>query len=548
MFASIAMMLAGCTMDIIALAPGPLDVGDESSGEDSGEDSEDEFAEASGDDESSGDESELARLDLGGQEFHDACEIAPGELDAALPCDTPQVSATLSPQLAWSWTGADGEDSALVTPLVANLDDDNGDGLLDLCDTPDVVVVTVDLPKNKGQPMPEGHLVILDGASGQLRLRVPTGVDASVTPAIADLDGDGRPEIVTLEHDGPVSLLQLHDRRLIAFDAEGELLWTGSDWFPSRGGGAVTIADLDGDGRPEILAPEHVADSSGQLLWALDDPPQARSMPVAVDLDLDGDLEVLFGSSAYDHLGTPLFEPPGDAKNVGLAAVANFDDDPYPEIYLQTAKHRILEHDGSLKTQCPGGLSGPAAIADLDGDEIPELIAGVANKFGVLLIVDDQLTKGWQLDIDEVEGASSGTVFDLLADGSPELIHADRSRLRIYDIQGEVLFQTARSARSNLANPIVVDVDNDGAAEILVVSSEVSGGLTPTLMVFENADDAFAPTRRIWNQHAYYQANISESAGLPSVPAAATGELGFRTNGAPLGPPLEASCQGLLVE
>src|SRR5690606_17764871 len=210
------------------------------------------------------------------------------------------------PVTAWTWTGPAGEDSVVTTPLVANLDDDNGDGFVDLCDTPDLVVAAVDLPPGKTDPWPAGHLHVIAGdASGSFAIDTP--IDAAINPALGDLDGDGTAEIVALQSAAPNRPYSISDRRLVALSAAGELLWTGEHWQASRGGGAIAIADLDGDGSPEILAPEYVATAEGTLAWTIPDPPLAYSMPVAVDLDLDGALEVLFGASAYAADGTWLF-------------------------------------------------------------------------------------------------------------------------------------------------------------------------------------------------------------------------------------------------
>jgi hypothetical protein len=51
--------------------------------------------------------------------------------------------------------------------------------------------------------------------------------------------------------------------------------------------------------------------------------------------------------------------------------------------------------------------------------------------------------------------------------------------------------------------PIAV-IDNDGSAEILIVS--LSG--QPALQVLRDADDRWIQARRIWNQHAYYVTNM----------------------------------------
>jgi hypothetical protein len=540
----LSLVLTACTIDGHAIV-----AGDETSGD----------ASSSGEPNDSGDATEeTGETELGDESDLPSdpepfpalsCSLAPDALNGLLPCELPPPSAAIAPVVAWTWTGPGGEDSVLATPLVANLDDDNGDGFVDVCDTPDVVLAVVDLPSGKQDPWPSGHLHIIDGGGAAARM-LGTPIDASINPALGDLDGDGVAEIVALQAQGPNSPYQLSQRRLLAFHADGELLWAGPHWQESRGGGAIAITDLDGDGEPEVLAPEYVADANGELRWAPDDPALAFSMPVAVDLDRDGQLEVLFGGTAYTHDGIKLFDTPNVPPNRGSVGVANFDDDPEPELYFQYAgSHGVIEHDGSLKAECPAGtveMPGaggyPVAIEDLDGDDRAELLFGYHDQLYVLGIEGDACVVRWSKKVDAIDGLSSGTAFDLLGDGTAEAIHADRSHVRLYADDGELLFQIQHTARESIANPIVVDVDGDGAAEILIVSSEPSQPskpsmqtepLTsgPSLVVLENGDDRFAPTRRVWNQHTYHHRDVSELGRIPA-PAVSSASVddGFRVN------------------
>jgi hypothetical protein len=531
----LSLALTACTIDGYAILVAEESSGDESDGG------------AATDEGEPGDESDLPNdpepLPA------PSCSVAPDELDGLLPCELAPPSAAIHPVVAWTWTGPAGEDSVLATPLVANLDDDNGDGFVDVCDTPDIVVAAVDLPPDKQAAWPSGHLHVIDGAGGAART-FATPIDAAINPALGDLDGDGVAEIVALQAQGPNSPYQLSQRRLLAFRADGELLWAGNRWQVSRGGGAFAIADLDGDGEPEVLAPEYVADADGELRWAPADPALAFSMPTAVDLDLDGKLEVLFGGTAYTHTGIKLFDTPTVPPNRGSVAVANFDDDPMPELYVQHAgTHGVIEHDGSVKAECPIGtveLPGaggyPVAIEDLDGDGRAELLFAYLDHLYVLAIEADACVLRWSKKIDATDGLSSGTAFDLLGDGTAEAIYADRMHVQVYADDGELLFQTQHSARESIANPVVADVDGDGAAEILIVSSEpatIDGldGLdpltvTPSLVVLENDDDRFAATRRVWNQHTYHHRDVSELGRIPVPTAldASPDDDGFRVN------------------
>lgn len=519
--ASLGWATSGCTVDVHVILDG---------------ESEDDDDERETDDESDESDDEGPSVpDLPEEpepEPHPLCQIPGDAIDGLLPCLIESPSDVIAPVTAWTWTGPGGEDSVLTTPLVANLDDDSGDGFVDLCDTPELVVAAVDLPPGKTDAWPAGHLHVIAG-DGSGSFAIDTPIDAAINPALGDLDGDGTAEIVALQAAAPNSPYSITERRLVALSAAGELMWTGEHWQASRGGGAIAIADLDGDGSPEILAPEYVATADGALAWTIADPPLAYSMPVAVDLDLDGALEVLFGSSAYAADGSWLFTIPTLPNNRGSVAVANFDDDPYPELYVQfEGQHGVFEHDGTLASVCPTAavdllaIAGyPVAIHDLDGDQRAELVFGVQDSFYVLGVGDDGCTLRWSKKVDTNVGSSSGTVFDLLGDGEPEAIYADRSRVLLFSGDGELLFMASRSARESITNPIVADVDGDGAAEIVIASSEPVAGdpaamtPSPTLLVLENADDRFAATRRVWNQHTYHHSNVREDGRVPVAEA-----------------------------
>lgn len=529
----LSLVFIGCTIDGVAILPG----GESNSGS-IASDSDGETGSDENDPTGSAGTTDLP--DDPEPQPAPTCSLAPDDLDGALPCELAPPSAVIAPTITWTWTGPAGEDSVLATPLVANLDDDNGDGFVDVCDRPDIVVAAVDLPPNKDAPWPAGHLHVIDTDTGGSRMII-TPIDAAINPALGDLDGDGIAEIVALQAQGPNSPFQLSQRRLMAFRANGELAWAGAHWQLSRGGGALSIADLDGDGSPEVLAPEYVTNADGELLWAPPAPALAFSMPVAADLDLDGTREVLFGGTAYTHEGVKLFDTPTVPSNHGSVAVANFDDDHLPELYVQYAgAHGVLEHDGSVAAECPtgtvelpGGGGYPVAVQDLDGDGRAELLFGFHDHLYVLGILAGECVLRWSKKIDSTDGLSSGTAFDLLGDGTSEAIYADRSHVRVYSDNGDLLFQAPHSARESIANPVVADVDGDGAAEILIVSSEPVAGddplvLTPSLVVVENEDDHFAPTRRVWNQHTYHHSGVSELGRVP-VPMSAVDD-GFRVN------------------
>lgn len=151
----------------------------------------------------------------------------------------------------------------------------------------------------------------------------PTGVPA---PAIVNLVGDARPEIVVPGNDGYI----------YAFGPDAALLWR----FDFAGGSErtyaseTTIADLNRDGRPEVvfvtyaLAPGSgrlvVLANSGALLYDVTLPNQGENgngiggaaAPTIGDIDGpgqgDGSLEILV--MTFDH-GLDVFTVPGSDGN-----------------------------------------------------------------------------------------------------------------------------------------------------------------------------------------------------------------------------------------
>ncbi|MBV1857541.1 MAG: VCBS repeat-containing protein [Nannocystaceae bacterium] len=201
------------------------------------------------------------------------------DMDAVGSCGNEAPPDSFEPDVQWTWEGG----TSMVTPLVANLTDDNDDGSIDLCDIPDVVVTT-------------NRIHVLDGETGVEQFDMGP-VNSSVTPAIGDIDGDGEPEIIAANNGllGPLSF--------VAFDTDGTQLWSTAPIWEHDQGGAIGIADFDNDGAPEIYADGIIVSSMGTVLfqapaqvgWTL---AQRNTATIAADLDGDGDLELILGQAA----------------------------------------------------------------------------------------------------------------------------------------------------------------------------------------------------------------------------------------------------------
>jgi len=434
-----------------------------------------------------------------------SCKVS-DDMDAGGACEKKAPPDSFEPDVQWSFTGPDPENliESGTTPLVANLTDDNMDGAIDLCDIPDVIVV---VGPRAPSDTPPATIFVLDGATGVPHFQIATQVQYGVTPALGDIDGDGLVEIVTALPNGAA--------QLVAFEHDGTLKWTSTAVWQGAQSGAIALADVDADGDVEIIAGTNLFDHEGNLLWTRPgDSIYGASM--AADLDGDGKLEILFGHAAVHHDGSPYYVLPDIALG-GLAPypqVANLDDDPEPEVLIaaQDALH-VYEHDGTFKFKVtgpnPGGHGSklPATIHDFDGDGISEFAASTGNTYTVY---KRDGTIVWSANVIDASGLSAGTAFDFLGDGIAEAMYADEYNLFVFDGQGQPLLTSPRLSGTIIEYPTVADIDNDGSAEILVVSNTtlVGGEVSFTIQAVRDKQDRWIQARRIWNQHTYHVTNV----------------------------------------
>ena len=482
----------------------------------------------------------------GGLDIGSACKVAESTGDAVPVCKDVAPPDSFAPEIQWSWTAPDAAApfkriGSFVTPLVGNFTDDNGDGAVDLCDVPDIIEIETWFISDPDY-FYKGRMYLLAGDTGQLEFEFAADVHQYATPAFGDIDGDGLPEVVTLDT----------EQRLIAFEHDGSVKWHGDvisatyAWAPS-----LALYDLDGDGHVEILGPFEVFDENGKRIWgdfgAGSYQNYLGATPTAADLDGDGQLEVLFGHVTFHADGSPYWMVPGVSP--GHPHVANLDDDPEPEVLLTTAEGiTIVEHDGTVVSgpvrptepnaavQCWGK---PAVVHDFDGDDAADYAAGTCSDYSVYR--PSQTAPQWSKAIYDFSGLAAATAFDFLGDGIAEAIYADEEQIYAFDgATGTQKFTHARHSGTAVEYPVVADVDNDGAAEVAFVWSypELTWGETDpnqtagtSLTVLHDAMERWIPARRIWNQHAYHVTNVREDGTIPKVMKKSWQLLNtFRTN------------------
>lgn len=428
--------------------------------------------------------------------------------------------------LKWHWTGstvAAAYKEVMNVPLVAPLYDTNGDGKINTLDEPQVIFPTYWTYYYTGS-----YLRILDGKTGR-EIRTPDVlIEALVTPAIADIDGDGKPEIIAIRQGG----------NLVAINPDGSIKWQSADTLnrPTNPWGGITVADFDGDGKAEIFYSNQVFNFDGTLRWTA---PSGRgriggvylgfnqiSIPVVEAVKAGERPLLLLGGAAFNHLGQQVWEAVeanGSAIGDGFVAVSDLDGDGSAEIVLISRRRLfILSDTGTVKIGpigLPGGdFGGPPTIADFDGDGLPDIGVALAR---VYCAYRGDGTNLWCKPTLDTGGYTGSTVFDFSAGGKAEVLYADESQFWIFDGQsGQALKVLANPSQTASEYPVVADIDGDGRSDLLVGAnySGYSLKVPSGVRAFSGVDPGWVGSRSIWNQHAYSISNVNDDLSLPRNP------------------------------
>jgi hypothetical protein len=451
-----------------------------------------------------------------------ACEIKPSIGGLA-----PSVVRVLNPQ------------ASLSVPVVGPLLDTDGNGKIDAADDPFVVFITL-TPGSGSIDSGTGILRAINGRTGAQAWQVDsvgTGserIRPAGTAALGDIDGDGKPEVVTYNFGaGTGSFGAL---MIVNNDGSKRLISAPIPYAAFRTYGSPQLFDLDADGVSEIVFSRSVFNADGTVRWhGTVTNKNGYDLATAGDLDQDGSPEVVVGPVAYRADGTVLWHNATipDAK----AVLVNLDDDPNPEVVLAGRSVNpnsgvgavwLLDHDGT-KLWGPINVSarftGAPTVGDVDGDGEPEI--GVAGNNKYWIIEGDGSVKWTQATFDSSENTGS-TFFDFDGNGTTEVVYMDEQKLRVFDgASGTLIFQVANGSSTVYEFPVVADIDNDGHADLLVPSNT-------GLRHYRDVNNSWVRTRGIWNQYQYQTQLVNDDASLPQgVPDYWLDDNSYRVQGVP---------------
>jgi hypothetical protein len=429
------------------------------------------------------------------------CEVdAPTATDAVVDedCLAPDIVITdpWNVAIEWQHTVSGSSSGVIVMPAVGNLTDDNGDGVVDDADSPDIVFTT----------WGDHKLVALHG-DGSGTIFEKSGYDGNAGVAIADVDNDGTPEIVAATT----------DRRVAAIDGTGSEEWRSAQSYSWQYYPQPVVADLEGDGDVEIVFDVAVVEgASGAHVATLAGVTSSWRAPVVADLDADGTQEILLAEIVYDHTGAKEWSVSrvGDST---FAAVGDIDGDIGGESFWVTGSTMyVVDDDGTvLRTVALNSACfrpGPPSVADFDGDGDIEVAVPASQK---LEMFDPDGTRLWQVTVQDYSGIAGVSGYDVNADGVYEVLYADETHLRIFDgATGAVRYENPSHSSGTLWEyPVVADVDGDESAEIVIASN---GSPWRGITVFGHDGDGWAKSGATWPVHDFAVTNINADGSVPS--------------------------------
>ena len=354
-------------------------------------------------------------------------------------------------------------------------------------------------------------LAQLNGAAAfatQATYATGTGPESVV---LADLNGDGTPDIVTANYgDNSVSVLLGNGNGTFA----PETVLAGQS-HPI----GVTVADVNGDGKPDIIVANQ-GDSSvsvflgnGDGTFAMPTSFAVGQFPEAVvvaDVNGDGKLDLIVPDEGPGTISVLLGNGDGTFQtqatfatgaNPRSLAVADLNGDGKPDIVAANFSSNNVSvllgnGDGTFAPQttfATGANPRSVAVADVNGDGTPDIVtANYGNNTVSVLLGNGDGTFAPQATFSTDGSPNSVAIADVNGDGKPDIVTANYggNDATVLLGNGDGTFQTQANfaAGAHAYSVAVGDLNGDGKPDI--VTANYSGSSVNVLL--NNANGNFA--------------------------------------------------------
>ena len=313
----------------------------------------------------------------------------------------------------------------------------------------------------------DGNIYCVYGDNGTLKWSFSTGNTVTAAPVIADVNNDGKQEVVVGSQNGYLYCL---------YGCNGSVMWSFYHGTIYR---ACAIGDLNGDGNKEIICPSYmdvlcVYGNNGTIKWIHAEGNLIQTDPVLHDIDENGKLEAIFGCDDYylycyyGYNGTLKWRYNYGNRIWADPVLGDVDGDGKIEIVSGGLSGNVfcLYRNGSLKwTQANHYSKVSPVLGDIDGDGKVEVCFGIYNPSGrVDCLYAANGTQKWSralgggapvdLALADVDGIFQPEILTLASDG------------KLYCLYGNGTIRWTSPASANSAI-MIADTDLDGKTEIL---------------------------------------------------------------------------------
>jgi hypothetical protein len=273
--------------------------------------------------------------------------------------------------------------------------------------------------------------------------------------SIADLNGDGKSDLVVVNNNGNSISVYRNTSSTGSVSLAAK-----SDYFGGTNPFNATVADVDGDGRKDVIVASYGSDS------------------VVVYKNTSVADSITFGSPAWYRTGTnPIMVAVRDVDNDGKADIVTVNNNGNS---VSVLKNTSSAYGISFNYKVDFGVGNwPVAVtvADLDGDGLPEIITANnnSNTISVLKNKSTASTLSFTTRTDYATGTSPYQVScgDLNGDGKPELIVANigSSTISVFRNTSDTALVYIRTDYAATSGPIYTSLDNldgDGKPDISI--------------------------------------------------------------------------------
>lgn len=411
-------------------------------------------------------------------------------------------------------------DTVLAAPAAADID---GDGDADIIQPYGGYFSGSTANQNCG-----GGIAAYDGASGTMlwyvdsvkaarKVDLPGGLPSVVsTPAIADLNADGRLEIAY----GSLT----RDVFVVRSDGSVAAIYVAADTVFS----SAAIADTNADGKLEVIIGTDISQNTkivpptknGGYVYALDfnkvlnkitkkkkkkkKNKKTKSTTVCNFRKsvADGGCVRWITYVAETMQSSPVIAeliPDVAGEEIAIGTGCYFENGAEKNVYILSLK------DGKILKSIPttSCMQTSPAVGDLNGDGQNELIAFQAGSANVLVVNPVSGATVWEAGL-HTNSFGHGTqplVADLDGNGSQEVVAQDGSNIKVFDgVSGAELTCSGSDCESGFTIPIsgstkgppaIVDLDGDGASELIIATGRLYS--FTNLTGLGSSDGVYAP-------------------------------------------------------